>query len=164
MDLYCEKWPKMTIFMRAERRKEWCHFHQTLSVISYDQNKYHGNDNFLSFEMPFIHSTKRPFWKITISWLFCPFASEVLPWLFPRFLFCLMFPFNIFWACCTYNSDIQMKTTFSPFLCLIFSMRIFAYSFSGNYSTIDSIWWCYQNQIGIKKSRPIGPVCLLSWF
>ena len=62
MDLYCEKWPKMTIFMRAERRKEWCHFHQTLSVISYDQNKYHGNYNFLSFEMPFILQ-KGPFWK-----------------------------------------------------------------------------------------------------
>ena len=30
--------------------------------------------------------------------------------------------------------------------------------------TIDSIRWCYNNQIGIKKSGPIGPVCLLSWF
>ena len=30
--------------------------------------------------------------------------------------------------------------------------------------TIDSIRWCYKNQIGIKKSGPIGPVCLLSWF
>ena len=30
--------------------------------------------------------------------------------------------------------------------------------------TIDSIRWCYKNQIGIKKLRPIGPVCLLSWF
>ena len=30
--------------------------------------------------------------------------------------------------------------------------------------TIDSIRWCYKNQIGIKKSGPIGPVYLLSWF
>ena len=30
--------------------------------------------------------------------------------------------------------------------------------------TIDSIRSCYKNQIGIRKSRPIGPVCLLSCF
>ena len=30
--------------------------------------------------------------------------------------------------------------------------------------TIDSIRWCYKNQIGIKKPRPFGPVCLLSCF
>ena len=36
-----------------------------------------GNDTFITFEMP-RSSFPMSFWKINISLLFCPFASEVL--------------------------------------------------------------------------------------
>ena len=38
-----------------------------------------GNAIFITFEMPG-SSYKRPFWKINISLLFCPFASTVHDW------------------------------------------------------------------------------------
>ena len=70
--LYCEKQPKMTIYMRAERSNA-----TPIKPVDFYDLKYmsfkFGNDIFINFEIP-----GSSFWKNNISLLFCPFALEVL--------------------------------------------------------------------------------------
>ena len=78
----------MAIFMRAERRNEWWHFHQTLSVDSYDRNTMSfkfGNDSFLTFEMPVILQKALLEYHHFVAILSICFRR---PRLVSRFLFC----------------------------------------------------------------------------
>ena len=65
-----------------ESRKEYCHSHKTFYSNSYDQKtmsfKFSKNI-FIAFEMPRNHC--RPFWKTNNSFLFHPFALEVLDYI-----------------------------------------------------------------------------------
>ena len=76
MALYCEKGPKITDFHedgKVERSNTTPIKH--FSVDSYGQNTMPFK--LITFEMP-MSSYIMSFWKINISLLFYPFASEVL--------------------------------------------------------------------------------------
>ena len=81
--VYCEKWPKMTMFMGPGSRKEYCHSHKTFFHNCFDPKTMpfkFGNNIFINLEMP-RSSYNRPSWKINISFLFRPFALEVLDYI-----------------------------------------------------------------------------------